>query len=238
MSDVSALLGQVSTPTITTQLLKNHGLRNVSVRGVAPVSASACRFAGPAYTVRYLPLREDLLAAQYLDHPDNKMRPLIEAVPPGAVLVLDANQRGDVGMLGGNLVARLKARGVAAVVTDGGMRDIAEIQESALPMFVRAYAPPPSFTELMIADVQTPVSCGGVPVFPGDIVVGDGDGVVVVPAHLAPAIAAAGIAQDDIEAYVRRRLQRGEPLPGLYPPSTQVQQDFQRWVAAGRPDRL
>ncbi|MCP4248237.1 MAG: hypothetical protein GY778_14420, partial [bacterium] len=131
---IADIIAQVTTPTLTTQLMKNHGLNNVSVRAVWPVNPNACRFAGPAYTVRYLPLREDLQPEQYLDHPDNKMRPMIEAIPPGAVLVLDANQRCDVGMLGGNLVTRLQARGVAAAVTDGGMRDIPELQAMDFPV--------------------------------------------------------------------------------------------------------
>lgn len=239
MSELLTRIGQVTTPTLTTQLMKNHGLNNTSIRAVAPINPNACRFAGPAYTIRYIPLREDLQPEQYLDHPNNKMRPAIESsIPPGSVLVLDANQRSDVGMLGGNLITRMKVRGVAGAVTDGGMRDIPELKTIDFPMFVREMAPPPSFTKLMIADVQCPVSCGGVSIFPGDIVVGDSEGVVVVPAHLAEEIAEAGLAQDAIEDYVRRRLERGDPLPGLYPPSEQVQEDYRRWVEAGRPESL
>lgn len=234
-SDLRELLLKVSTATLTTQLLKKHGLRNVSVRNVRPIDDGNCRFAGPAYTVRYIPLREDLLPAQFLDHPDNKLTPAVEAIPAGAVLVLDANQRSDVGLLGGNIVARLKARGVAAVVTDGGMRDVKEIEEIGVPVFVREFAPPPSFTELMVADVQTPVSCAGVPVLPGDWVAGDADGVVVVPAAMARAVALAGAQMDDLEAYVLARLRRGEPMPGLYPPSARVVAEYEDWVRRGRP---
>ena len=237
-AELSALIGQVSTPTLTTQLLKNHGLRNVSIRNVAAVNPAANRFAGPAYTVRYLPLREDLLPEQYLDHANNKITPLVESMPAGAVLVLDANQRTDVGMLGGNLITRLQARGIAAAVTDGGMRDIPELREIDFPLFVNGIAAPPSFTQLMVVDSQCPVSCGGVAIFPGDMIVGDGDGVVVVPAHLAEQVAQAGLAQDNIEAYIQQRLARGEPLPGLYPPSDSVRQEYEQWVASGRPDKL
>lgn len=229
------LLLQVSTATLTTQLLKKFGLRNTSLRQVRPIDADNCRFVGPAYTVRYIPLREDLLPAQFLDHPENKLTPAIEAIPAGAVLVLDANQRSDVGLLGGNIVARLKARGVAAVVTDGGMRDVKEIEEIGLSVFVREFAPPPSFTELMVADVQAPVSCAGVSVFPGDWVAGDADGVVVVPAAMAREAALAGAKMDDLEAYVLARLRRGEPMPGLYPPCAQVVADYDEWVRRGRP---
>jgi regulator of RNase E activity RraA len=238
MSDVVSLISKVSTATLTTQLLKLHGLRNASIRGVSAVDPSNCRFAGPAYTLRYVPLREDLLPTQYLDHSDNKMTPLVESIPAGSVLVIDAHENCAVGTLGGNIVARLKARGVAGVVSDGAMRDIGEIRELGMAMFMRANAPPPSFTELMIADAQCLVSCAGVPVFPGDIVVGDGDGVAVVPARFAQEVAAAGLALDELEAYVLMRLRRGEPLPGLYPPSAKVQEEYRRWVAAGRPDGL
>lgn len=234
-ADICQQISRVSTATLTTQLLKSHSLHNVSIRGVRPVNPDACRFAGPACTVRYIPLREDLLGEQYLDHPENQITPLVESVPAGAVLVLDANQRNDVGMLGGNLVTRMQTRGIAGVVTDGGMRDIPELSTMAFPLFVHGFAPPPSFTQLMVADTQCPVSCGGVPVFPGDIIVGDSDGVVVVPAHLAAAVARDGLAQDEIEEYIQRRLALGEPLPGLYPPSAQVREQYAQWVAAGRP---
>ena len=228
-------LGRVTTPTITTLLFKEHGLRNVSIRDVWPCSPAACRFAGPAWTVRYLPLREDLKALQLLDHRDNVVRRAVETIPAGSVAVLDANQRNDVGMLGGNLLMRMKACGVAGVVTDGGMRDIPEIAGIGIPVFVTAAAAPPSFTQLMAVDTGVPVSCGGVPVFPGDIVVGDAEGVVCVPAHLAASVAQAGLAMDHIEGYVQQRLARGEPLAGLYPPGEQVRREFEAWVMAGEP---
>ncbi|MDP6342069.1 MAG: ribonuclease activity regulator RraA [Alphaproteobacteria bacterium] len=229
-------IGRVGTATLTTQLMQNHGLFNASIRGVAPVNPKSCRFAGPAYTLRYLPLREDLLPRQHLDHPDNRMRPAVESMPAGAVLMLDGNGRRDVGMLGGNLAMRLKQRGIAGVVTDGGMRDLAEIAAMELPMFAGGPAPPPSFAKLMIVDGQCPVAVGGVTVFPGDIVVGDGEGVVVVPAGLAEEVAEGGLAQDHIEGYIHRRLAHGEALPGLYPPSAETTEAYRRWVDAGEPD--
>lgn len=228
-------LGQVSTPTITTVLMKEHGLNNAAVRDVWPCSSESCRFAGPAFTIRYLPLREDRKPAQYLDHRDNVITPAMESMPVGCVAVLDANQRNDVGMLGGNLVTGMHARGVAGVVTDGGMRDIPEIGAIGLPVFVTATAAPPSFTQLMAVDTGMPVSCGGVPVFPGDIIVADEEGVVCVPAHLAADVAESGVAMDNIEAYVQLRLARGEPLKGLYPPSDKVRAEYDEWLADGQP---
>lgn len=229
-------LAKVTTPTITTVLMKDHGLNNVAMRDVWPCSTAHCRFAGPAYTIRYLPIREDLRPAQFLDHRDNVITPAVETMPSGCVAVLDANQRTDVGMLGGNLVTRMRACGVRGVVTDGGMRDIPEIGEIGLPVFVAATSAPPSFTKLMAVDTELPVSCGGVAVFPGDIIVADEEGVVCVPAHLAASVAETGLAMDHIEGYVQRRLARGEPLKGLYPPSDKVRRQYEQWVADGEPD--
>lgn len=236
MSDLAAALGRVSTPTLTTVMMRDHGLHNTAIRDVFACNAGACSFAGPAVTVRYLPLREDLQPQQYLDHADNLMRPLVEDAPAGSVLVLDANQRNDVGMLGGNLVMRMMMRGIAAAVTDGGMRDIPELAEIAFPVFATASAPPPSFTKLMTADVGAPVACGGVPIFNGDLIVGDAEGVVAVPAGIAAAVAEAGLAMDHIEGYVHRRLRRGDALPGLYPPGDKARADYDAWVADGEPD--
>jgi len=229
-------LRRVTTPTITTQLMKNYGLHNVSLRGVLPIDPNAESFAGPAYTLRYLPLREDLLAEQYLDHPANLMTPVVEDIPAGAVLLADANGRNDIGILGGNLVMRLKMRGVAAAVTDGGMRDIAEIEEMGFPVSATAFAPPPSFTKLMLIDTQCPVSCGGVPIFPGDIIVGDSEGTVAVPAALAASIAEGGLAQDHLEGWVNRRIAGGDPLPGLYPPNAKAMKAYDKWVRDGEPE--
>lgn len=229
-------LKQVSTPTITTQLMSNHGLHNVSLRNVLPIDPSLGRFAGPAYTLRYVPLREDLHPEQYLDHPANLMTPAVEDIPAGAVMVLDANARNDVGMLGGNILMRLKVRGVEAAVTDGGMRDIPELRDLGMPVCIAAYAAPPSFTKLMLVDTQCTVTCGGVPICPGDIIVGDSEGTVAVPAQFAASVAENGLAQDHVEGWVNRRLAKGDPLPGLYPPSDKMRREYEKWVAAGEPD--
>ena len=233
---VLSQLRQVTTPTITTQLLKNHGLRNTCLHGVLPVDPELPRFAGPAYTLRYAPLREDLLDEQWMDHPRNLMTPAVEDIPEGAVMLLDAGGRTDVGILGGNILMRLKVRGIAAAVTDGGMRDIPEIEELGFPVCAGGAAAPPSFAQLMLVDTGCPVVCGGVPIFPGDIIVGDSDGVVAVPAAMAKAVAEGGVAQDHLEAWVNRRLAEGEKLPGTYPPDEKRLAEYRDWVAAGEPD--
>ena len=236
MTDIVAALGQVTTPSLTTIMLRDHGLANTAIRGVFACNPSAAAFAGPAITARYLPLREDLRPLQILDHADNLMRPLVEDSTPGSVVILDSDQRNDVGILGGNLVMRMKQRGLAAAVTDGGMRDLPELAEIDFPVFATASAAPPSFTKLMLADVGGPISCGGVPVFNGDFIVGDAEGVVVVPKGIAETVAAAGRALDHIEGYVQKRLAKGEALPGLYPPGDTVRADYQAWIEAGEPE--
>lgn len=231
-------LRQVSTPTITTQLMSNHGIYNASLRNVLPLSPGQPRFAGPAYTLRYLPLREDLHPQQYLSHKDNLMTPIVEDIPEGAVMLMDANGRNDVGILGGNILMRLKMRGVAAAVTDGGMRDIPEIRDLGMPVCATAYAAPPSFTKLMLVESQCAVACGGVTVFPGDIIVGDEEGVVAVPADFAISVAEGGMAQDHVEGWVNRRLAKGDAMPGLYPPNEKAMKAYEKWVKAGEPDEV
>ena len=218
--------------------MSNYGLNNVSLRNVLPIDPTLGRFAGPAYTLRYVPLREDLHPQQYLDHRLNKMTPIVEKIPAGTVMVLDANSRNDVGILGGNLLMRLKVRGVAAAVTDGGMRDIPEILELGMPVCCTAFAAPPSFTKLMLVDSQCVVTVGGVSIFPGDIIVGDEEGTVAIPAGLAKEIAEAGLAQDHVEGWVNRKLAKGTPLPGLYPPSDKACAEYEKWVKAGEPDEV
>ena len=229
-------LKQVSTPTITTQLMSNHGLNNVSLRNVMPVDPKLGRFAGPAFTLRYVPLREDLHPQQYLNHPANLMTPAVEEIPAGAVMVMDSNNRNDVGILGGNILMRLKVRGIEAAVTDGGMRDIPEIQGLGMPVCCTVSAPPPSFTKLMLVDLQCVITCGGVPIYPGDIIVGDSEGTVAVPAEFAESVADGGLAQDHIEGWVNRRLAKGDPMPGLYPPSDKMRAAYDKWVADGEPE--
>ena len=131
---------------------------------------------------------------------------------------------------------RLKVRGVAGAVTDGGMRDIPEIEELGFPVCAGGAAPPPSFAKLMLVEIGGPVVCGGVPVFPGDIIVGDSEGIVAVPAAMAKSVAEGGIAQDHLEGWVNRRLAEGVPLPGLYPPNEKRLAEYHAWVAAGEPD--
>ena len=212
-------LRAVSTATVTSQLIKQAGMRTRAVRGVRPIDPARCRFVGAAVTIRYAPMREDLDPVASIAHPDNPMTAAIETMAPGAVLVVDAGGRSAGGALGDVLVARLIARGVAAVVSDGAMRDIAAVAGLGMPVFCAAYTPNPSAAQLLAVETGGVIGCGGVLVYPGDIMIGDSDGVAVIPQHLAAKIAEAGLDQEQMEAWIRTRIEHGEPLSGLYPPN-------------------
>lgn len=234
-AEIIQRLGQATTATLSTVMMRDHGLCNTSIRGAHNINANVPRMVGPAYTMRYVPGREDLLPRQWMNHPDNLMRISVDDMPAGVIVVMDSCHQPDVGLLGGNILARMAARNIGGVVTDGGMRDRDEIQQMPMPVYAKDVVVPASFPTLMLAAVQEPVGCGGVVVFPGDIVVGDADGVVVVPAHLAEAMADAAPAMDDIEQWVHRRLLDGAPLDGMYPPNEKAVAQYEAWVQAGRP---
>ncbi|HZS84614.1 MAG TPA: ribonuclease activity regulator RraA [Stellaceae bacterium] len=226
---------EASTATVSIQLLK-RGFRFAAVNGVAPLNPAAVRFAGPAYTLRFIPAREDLATPASVAQKDNAQRVAIEDIPAGAVLVIDARGETRAGTLGDILAARLFQRGVAGVVSDGAMRDAPELEKLALPIFCAGMAPPPSFNFLYPVDINRPIGCGGAAVFPGDIVVGDGGGVVVIPRHLAEEVARDSLEQERLEVFIRRRVDRGHPTPGLYPASDETRAAYRRWVEAGRPE--
>lgn len=229
-------LRQVSTATLTSQLLKKHGMRSRTVRDVRPLNAARCRFVGPAVTLRYAPAREDLQAEAMIDGPGNPTGPLVDAMPAGAVLMVDMGGSLAGGALGDIMVARLIARGAAGLVTDGAMRDAGPVGAMALPVFCRGVTAPPSFNGLIAVDAQVPIGCGGVLVRPGDIVCADEDGVVVLPAHLAEGLARDGLEQERMEAWIKQRVEAGAPLKGLYPPSAEVVAEYRAWRdATARP---
>jgi regulator of RNase E activity RraA len=229
----------VPTAALSSVLLRAEGLRAISPRGLAPLDPATCRFAGRAVTVRYLPLREDRAAAL---SPYNTEAPFFDAweqTRPGDVVVIDAAGREDAGILGEMLATRLQRLGAAAVVCDGGMRDVVALRALGMPIVCRGPAPASSTAGLMLVDHGLPVSVGGVTVFPGDWVVGDEDGVVICPAASWEKARAEVANREAIEAYVRLRVEAGEPVRGLYPPTDAVREAFARWQAAGSPpDRL
>jgi regulator of RNase E activity RraA len=218
MSDAAliAALRDAPTATLTTLLLK-HGLRNTWLRGAAPLRPGAGRVVGRAFTLRFVPAREDLATPESWSSPIST-RAAIEAMPRDCIAVVDAMGVTDAGIFGDILCARMARRGVAALVTDGVIRDAAGVLATGLPIWCRGTAAPPSVAGLTFVGWQQPVACGGVAVFPDDWIVADGDGAVVVPAALAATIAAAAPEQERLEAWIMGEVEAGASLPGLYPP--------------------
>jgi len=228
-------LQRVGTAPLSSQLLK-RGLRNVFIPCVAPVNPLHARMVGPAYTLRFIPMREDLANAASVANPANPQRGAIEQTPPGHVLVIATGGELGSGCLGDILAARLLHRGVAGVVSDGAVRDCSELRSLRLPIFCAGFAAPPSFARMMAADSGRPIGCGGVPVFPGDIIVADQDGAIVVPRHVAADVARDGLEQERVERFVRKRIDRGASIVGLYPPNESSMAAYRRWVDAGEDD--
>ncbi|UCD70326.1 MAG: ribonuclease activity regulator RraA [Betaproteobacteria bacterium] len=219
-----------TTASLTAQLIK-RGFRTRAISNIAPINPNTPRVFGPAYTLRYIPMREDLATGVAMANPENPQRKAIEVVPAGHVLVADTHGMDVSGTFGDILVARLKVRSVAGVVSDGPMRDIAELENMDFPVFTRGNAAPPSYASMLAADAQVPIGCGGVAVFPGDIVIGDLDGVVILPAAIAEEVARAAVEQDQLEAYLRQRVEGGDSIVGVYPPNEKTKVEYDLWKA-------
>jgi regulator of RNase E activity RraA len=215
----TAILCGITTATLTTVLLKK-GLRNVWLRGAKPLSSGSKRLAGPAFTLRFVPAREDLATPESWNSPLST-RAAIEAMPPGCIAVVDAMGITDAGIFGDILCARMKVRGVAALVTDGVVRDVAGVLGTGLPVWCRGAAAPPSVAGLTFVNWQEPIGCGGVAVFPDDVIVVDEDGAVVIPRALVDEVAQAATEQEKLEAWIMGEVQAGASLPGLYPPNAE-----------------
>ncbi len=223
-----AALSAVSTATLTTVLLKK-GLRNVWMRGTRALSPGQPRLVGPAFTLRFVPAREDLATPESWSSPTST-RTAIEAMPAGCVAVVDAMGVTDAGILGDILCARMRKRGVAALVTDGVVRDVAGVRGTGLPVWCQGGAAPPSVAGLTFVGWGEPIGCGGVAVFPDDVIVVDEDGAVVIPhALLADALAAAP-AQERLEEWIMGEVEAGAALPGLYPPNAENRARYEAWA--------
>ncbi len=224
---IADALRGVTTATLTTLLLK-HGLRNTWIRGAAPLRADMPRTVGRAFTLRFVPAREDLATPESWSSPIST-RAAIEAMPAGCIAVVDAMGIVEAGIFGDILCARMARRSVAALVTDGVVRDAAGVLGTGLPVWCRGAAAPPSVAGLTFVAWQQPVGCGGVAVFPDDWIVADGDGAVVVPAALAERIAQAAPEQERLEAWIMGEVERGAQLPGLYPPNAEQRERYETW---------
>ncbi|MBU6498774.1 MAG: ribonuclease activity regulator RraA [Rhodospirillales bacterium] len=225
-----ALLKRVSTATLTTQLFK-RGLRNVFMQGVRPLGGLAENLVGPAYTLRNIPAREDIDRVEGFANPEHPQRKAVENAPAGHVMVIDCRGDPRVASAGEILATRLMVRGAAGLVSDGGLRDSASIAAMAMPVFCSGPSAPLNLVQHHAVDINVPIACGGVAVYPGDMIVGDADGVVVVPAHLADEIAVEGAAQEEMEAFLLTRIQQGATLPGTYPPNEATRAAYAAWKA-------
>jgi regulator of RNase E activity RraA len=214
-----ATLAAVSTATLTTLLLKK-GLRNVWMRGTRPLQPGQPRLVGRAFTLRFVPAREDLATPESWSSP-RSTRAAIEAMPEGCIAVVGAMGITDAGIFGDILCARMKQRGVAALVTDGAVRDLAGVRGTGLPVWCQGVAAPPSVAGLTFVNWQEPIGCGGVAVYPDDVVVTDDDGAVLIPAALLDEIVATAPEQERLEGWIMGEVEKGAALPGLYPPNAE-----------------
>jgi len=212
-------LSAVTTATITTLLLKK-GLRNVWMRGTRPLRPGQPRLVGRAFTLRFVPAREDLATPESWSKPIST-RAAIEAMPEGCITVVDAMGVTDAGIFGDILCARMHKRGVTALITDGVLRDVAGVLATGLPVWCQGAAAPPSVAGLTFVNWQEPIGCGGVAVFPDDVVVADADGAVLIPAGLLDDIVAAAPEQERLENWIMQEVENGAALPGLYPPNAE-----------------
>ncbi len=233
MSDMNpatrAKLAGISTATLCTALFK-RGLRNQFIQDVRPLNATLPNMVGPAFTLRYIPAREDLNTIKVFEDRAHPQRAAVETCPPGAVLVMDSRKDPRAASAGSILVTRLMKRGVAGVVTDGGFRDSPEIAELGFPAYHNRPSAPTNLTLHQALDINAPIGCGDVAVFPGDIVVGDREGVVVIPAHLADEIADEAVEMTAFEDFVTSQVQAGASILGLYPPTDPATKDkFATW---------
>ena len=219
----------VSTATLTTQLFK-RGLRNAFMQGVRPLGRYDGNLVGPAFTLRNIPAREDLDSVAVFTNPEHPQRQAIEITPPGHVLVIDCRGDTRAACAGQILVTRLLKRGVAGLVGDGGIRDAGPIGEMAdFPVFCAGPSAPLNLAQHHAVESNVPVGCGGVAVYPGDVIVGDRDGVAVIPAAMADEVASDAAEQEELEEFLLQRVIDGAALPGTYPPNEATKAEFTRW---------
>ncbi|MGO3929302.1 ribonuclease activity regulator RraA [Rhodopseudomonas pseudopalustris] len=228
-AEAKAILTRVSTATITTVLLKK-GLRNVWMRGARPLRPGQPRLVGEAFTLRFVPAREDLATPESWSSPIST-RAAIEAMPEGAIAVVDAMGVSDAGIFGDILCARMVKRGIAALVTDGVVRDLEGVLGTGLPVWCNGAAAPPSVAGLTFVGWGEPIGCGGVAVFPNDVVVADQDGVVLIPQALLDHVVAEGEEQERMEAWIVGEVNAGAVLPGLYPMNAETKARYAAWKA-------
>lgn len=225
------LLAQVNVSTLTNCLLK-RGLRNQFLHGVRPVATEGGNMVGPAFTLRFIPSREDLDTMAMYQSETHVQRRAMEECPAGHVLVVDSRGESRAASAGDLLIGRLRARGCAGIVTDGGYRDLPGVVRTGLPAYQRATASPATPIALHPADLNLPIGCAGVAIYPGDIIVGDTEGVVAIPAHLCAEIAEEAFATMQYEEFAEEKIAEGRSIYGLFPATEESRRDYDRWKAA------
>ncbi|MBB4951994.1 regulator of RNase E activity RraA [Agrobacterium vitis] len=224
----SKLMG-VATPTIATALYK-RGLRNQFIQDVRPLSAKNQNMVGQAFTLRYIPAREDLNPLTVFQNPQHPQRAAVEQCPPGCVLVMDSRKDARAASAGSILISRLMVRGAAGVVTDGGFRDSPEIADLDFRAYHSRPSAPTNLTLHQALDINVPIGCGDVAVWPGDVIVGDNEGVIVIPAHIADEIADETVEMTAYEDFVTEKVLNGATIIGLYPATSDTpRQEFAQW---------
>lgn len=227
-------LAGASTASVATLLFK-RGYHNAYVQGVLPLGGKTPTMVGPAYTLRYIPARPDTDPLDAFREPDHPQRVAIETCPAGAVLVMDCRGDASAASAGSILLTRCQIRGVAGVVSDGGIRDAAGAADLDMPVFAAKPSAPTNLTKHHAVDIGLPVACGGVAVYPGDIVMGDADGVMIIPRHLADEIAVETIEMELFEAFVLEQVTGGVSIRGLYPPTNpETLSQFEAWKATAK----
>ncbi|HEY0354081.1 MAG TPA: ribonuclease activity regulator RraA [Enterovirga sp.] len=230
--ETRAKLKTVSTATICTALYK-RGFRNQFIQDVHPLNPKGGPMVGEAFTLRYIPAREDLNPLSVFQDRAHPQRKAVEECPEGAVFVIDSRKDARAASAGSILISRLMKRGVAGVVTDGGFRDSPEIAELAIPVYHHRPAAPTNLTINQALDINVPIGCGDAPVWPGDVVVGDGEGVVVIPAHIADEVADEAVEMTAFEDFVTEEVMKGRSILGLYPATEErTKSDFAAWRQA------
>jgi regulator of RNase E activity RraA len=229
--ELRALLLRTTTATVATFLFQ-RGLRSQYIQGVRRLSRRPLPLVGPAFTLRYIPAREDVDVAATFRDPAHPQRLAIERVPAGSVLVMDCRREVRSAAAGGVLLKRLEVRGCAGLVTDGALRDCDAIAELDMPVFCAGPSAPTNLTRHHAVDIEVPIGCGDAPVYPGDVLIGDGDGVVVIPRGIAAEIGEEAAEKERLEEFLLEEIAKGAPVPGTYPPDAATLARYPDWLAA------
>jgi regulator of RNase E activity RraA len=232
---LKAKLLSVSVPTLSAEMFK-RGFLSRFFHGLAPLNRDASKFCGAAFTIRAIPVREDLRAAIAAFQIPSRNRRAFDAAPPGSVVVCATGDKAHLGLMGDIMTTSLMTRGIAGVVLDAGVADADFISTMAIPVLPMGSAPVSSFAGIMVVDHDTPIGLRGVAVFPGDIIVGDPNGAVCIPRHLGDTIADAAIETEKLEEFVLMRIRAGAPIDGTYPPNAEVMGAYHAWRAAQEPE--